>query len=242
MQLFSRFSPSLNTCFLLLRASVKVLQAGVEGPCLHRPENWLVRQLNYEPKLLYKKWDLLERKERLQLEKCSGAQKLVACCSSEGWGFYGRFNSGWCGAGEGNSLAVNFKGFLKWTGLVSTFIGGREQSWKHFAHQPCGRSIRLCISPLGCRNAGLHLLRMQEWYCSPWEMGYSLICLRSPDPTNPPSETSTQLLLGRGMMTHLATSCWQWGNGGIGERVLFSGVDPCSLKGLPDRMGWRAHA
>jgi hypothetical protein len=38
----------------MLRAGVKVLQAGVEGPCLHRPENWLMRQLNDEPKLLYK--------------------------------------------------------------------------------------------------------------------------------------------------------------------------------------------
>jgi hypothetical protein len=42
----------------------------------------------------YIKWDLLERKERLQLEKCSGAQKLVTHCSGEGWGFYGHFNSG----------------------------------------------------------------------------------------------------------------------------------------------------
>jgi hypothetical protein len=31
-----------------------MLHAGVEGPCLHRPENWLVRQLNDEPKLGYK--------------------------------------------------------------------------------------------------------------------------------------------------------------------------------------------
>jgi hypothetical protein len=31
-----------------------VLRAGVEGPCLHRPENWLVRQLNDEPKPVYK--------------------------------------------------------------------------------------------------------------------------------------------------------------------------------------------
>jgi hypothetical protein len=29
---------------------MEVLRAGVEGPCLHRPENWLVRQLNDEPK------------------------------------------------------------------------------------------------------------------------------------------------------------------------------------------------
>jgi hypothetical protein len=34
----------------------------------------------------YIKWDLLERKERLQLEKNSEAGKLVACCSGEGWG------------------------------------------------------------------------------------------------------------------------------------------------------------
>jgi hypothetical protein len=32
----------------------EVLQAGVEGPCRHRPEHWLVRQLNDEPKLVYK--------------------------------------------------------------------------------------------------------------------------------------------------------------------------------------------
>jgi hypothetical protein len=38
----------------MLCASVKVLQASVEGPCLHRPENWLVRQLNDEPKPVYK--------------------------------------------------------------------------------------------------------------------------------------------------------------------------------------------
>jgi hypothetical protein len=31
----------------------EVLQAGVEGPCLCRPENWLVRQLNDEPKPVY---------------------------------------------------------------------------------------------------------------------------------------------------------------------------------------------
>jgi hypothetical protein len=28
--------------------------AGVEGPCLHRPENWFVRQLNDKPKPVYK--------------------------------------------------------------------------------------------------------------------------------------------------------------------------------------------
>jgi hypothetical protein len=75
--------------------------------------------------------------------------------------------------------------------------------------------------------------------CSPWGMGYSLICLRFPDPTNPHSETSTQLLLGRGAMTHLSASCWQWGDRGWGmgrliwKVVLVSVVDPCSLQGPP---------
>jgi hypothetical protein len=32
----------------------KMLCAIVEGPCLHRPENWLVRQLNDGPKPVYK--------------------------------------------------------------------------------------------------------------------------------------------------------------------------------------------
>jgi hypothetical protein len=35
------------------------------GPFLHKPGNWLLRQLNDEPKLVCIKWDLLERKERL---------------------------------------------------------------------------------------------------------------------------------------------------------------------------------
>jgi hypothetical protein len=30
-----------------------VLHAGVDGPCLYRSENWLVRQLIDEPKLVY---------------------------------------------------------------------------------------------------------------------------------------------------------------------------------------------
>jgi hypothetical protein len=51
----------------VLCAGVKVLRAGVEGPCLHRLGNWLVRQLNDKPKPTYKKWDLSERKGRLQL-------------------------------------------------------------------------------------------------------------------------------------------------------------------------------
>jgi hypothetical protein len=57
---------------------LKYSGAIVEDPCLHRPENWLIRQLNDES--WNKKWDLLERKERLQLEKYSRAWKLVTPC------------------------------------------------------------------------------------------------------------------------------------------------------------------
>jgi hypothetical protein len=32
----------------------EVLHASVEGPCLHRPESWLMMQLNEEPKPGYK--------------------------------------------------------------------------------------------------------------------------------------------------------------------------------------------
>jgi hypothetical protein len=31
-----------------------LLCASVKGPCLHRPENWLRRQLNDKPKPVYK--------------------------------------------------------------------------------------------------------------------------------------------------------------------------------------------
>jgi hypothetical protein len=160
------------------------------------------------------------RKERLQLEKCSGSWKPVAHCSGEGWGFYGQSNSG---LGGFFSLAMGSWAFLSELVWFVPLLGEGKKSWEHFAHQPCGWYTRLCISPLGCRNAGLWLLRMHEWYCCPWGMGYSLICLRSPDPTIRPSETSIQLLLGRGvMMTHLAALCWQWGGGGDrGEGTCF---------------------
>jgi hypothetical protein len=75
------------------------------------------------------------------------SQKLVAGCSGEGWGFYGRFNSG---LGGFFSLAMDlqaFSGELVW---FAPLLGDRKQSWEHFAHQPCGRSIRPCIFSLGC--------------------------------------------------------------------------------------------
>jgi hypothetical protein len=56
----------------------------------------------------YRRWDLLERKERLQLEQCSGARKPVARCSGEGWGFYGRSSSA---LGGFFSLAMGSRAF-----------------------------------------------------------------------------------------------------------------------------------
>jgi hypothetical protein len=43
-----------------------VLRAGVEGPRLHRPESWLVRQLSDEPKPVYKVGFIRERKGHSQ--------------------------------------------------------------------------------------------------------------------------------------------------------------------------------
>jgi hypothetical protein len=82
-----------------------VLQAGVEGPCLHRPENWLVRHLNDEPKPVYKVGFIRETGKATG-RAFSGAQKPVACCSGEGWGFYGRSKSGLGGF-------FSFAGFLR---------------------------------------------------------------------------------------------------------------------------------
>jgi hypothetical protein len=73
----------------------------------------------------YTKQDLLERKERLQLEKPSGAQKLVVHCSGEGWGFYGHSNTG---LGGFFSLAMDlwtFSGELVW---FSPLLGEGKQS------------------------------------------------------------------------------------------------------------------
>jgi hypothetical protein len=63
----------------MLHAGVEVLRADVKSPHLQGAGNWLVRQLNDEPKLVYKV-GFLERKEILQLEKCSRAWKLETRC------------------------------------------------------------------------------------------------------------------------------------------------------------------
>jgi hypothetical protein len=40
-----------------------LLCAGVEGSCFHRPENWLMRQLNDEPKPVYKVGFIREKRK-----------------------------------------------------------------------------------------------------------------------------------------------------------------------------------
>jgi hypothetical protein len=120
------------------------------------------------------KWDILERKERLPLEKHRGGQKLVAHCSGEGWGSYGCSNSG-----------------FRWVFLTGHGFEAFSVELVWFA--PLlgeGNNLEsiLLISPV----ADLYLFRMQE--CrppSPQDAGMTLpfmgdgilICLRLSDPT-----------------------------------------------------------
>jgi hypothetical protein len=53
----SQYTPSAKKKKKNLRHThtlLKLLRTGVEGPCLHRPENWLRKQLNDESKPVYK--------------------------------------------------------------------------------------------------------------------------------------------------------------------------------------------
>jgi hypothetical protein len=81
-------------------------------------------------------------------------------------------------------IGCGFTGFL-W--FICPLLGEGKKSWEHFAHQPCGRSIRPCISSLGCRNVDLELpLRVQE--------------CRS---LTPEDAGMIVLSMGDGMLTHL---------------------------------------
>jgi hypothetical protein len=120
--------------------------------------------LTCEPKSVYKV-GFISEKGKATAGACSGAWKLLAHCSGEGWGFYGRFNWVWVRVRWALFIGCGFVGFPRWTDLFAPFfcVCVCEQSWKHFAHQPCGRALRPCIFSSGCRNADLQLLlRMQE--------------------------------------------------------------------------------
>jgi hypothetical protein len=56
--------------FDLVMCQFEVLQAGAEGPCLHRLGNWLVRQLIDELEPLHRV-GFIREKERLQLEQAA---------------------------------------------------------------------------------------------------------------------------------------------------------------------------
>jgi hypothetical protein len=55
-----------------LCAGVKLLQASVRGPRLHRPENWLVRYLTDGPKPVYEV-GFIREKGKATARACSGA-------------------------------------------------------------------------------------------------------------------------------------------------------------------------
>jgi hypothetical protein len=79
-----------------------------------------VRQLNHEPKLVYKVGFIREKgKATAKVLQQSPARKPVARCSGEGWGFYGRFNSG---LGGFFSLAMDSRA------LVCPLLGEGKQS------------------------------------------------------------------------------------------------------------------
>jgi hypothetical protein len=133
-----------------------------------------VRQLNDEPDTVHIKWHLLERKERLQLEQCSGAWKLLAYCSGEGWSFYGRYNSG---LGGFFSLDMDLQAFsseLLWFAtygggetILRTLWQGYQTLYLFFRMQKC--SLQLPLRVQECRSATF--LRMQESQCCPWGNG-----------------------------------------------------------------------
>jgi hypothetical protein len=50
-------------------------------------------------------------------------------------------------------LAVDLRAFSGELVWFAPLLGKGKQSWEHFAHQPCGRSIRPFIFSLGWRSA-----------------------------------------------------------------------------------------
>jgi hypothetical protein len=74
---FDNIESMQNKVHVMLRAlenflyedQLRVLCAGVEGPCLHRPGNWLVRQLIDEPKPVYKVGFIKEKGKAATTEK-----------------------------------------------------------------------------------------------------------------------------------------------------------------------------
>jgi hypothetical protein len=100
---------------------------------------------------------------------------------------------------------------MSWS--VCPLLGGK-QSWEHFAHQPCGRSMRPYISSSGCRftppsqDAGIILLSMGDGILTD-------LPFRSPDPTSVSSSSTnskTRLFplsaLTPWLFSHIILSSW----------------------------------
>jgi hypothetical protein len=58
----------------------------MEGPCLYRPETWLVRQLTDELKTVHKV-GFIREKGKATAGAVQQSPKVVAPCSGEGWGY-----------------------------------------------------------------------------------------------------------------------------------------------------------
>jgi hypothetical protein len=80
-----------------------------------------------------------------------GTQKLVAGCKGEGWGFHGRFNSGFGGL---FSLAMDSQASLGEL-VCLPFIGGGETILRAFCSSALWQIYQTLTSSSGCRNAGL---------------------------------------------------------------------------------------
>jgi hypothetical protein len=128
----------------------------------------------------YTKWDLLERKQRLQPEQWSGARKPVAPCSGKGWGFYGCFNSG---LGGFFSLAMDLWAFLGklicfapyWRGETLLRAFCLLALWQIYQTPYLFFRMQKCRFTTPSQDAGNIVLSRRG----------SLICLRSPDSTIP---------------------------------------------------------
>jgi hypothetical protein len=137
----------------------EVLQAGVEGPFLHRPGNWLVRQLNDEPKPVYKVGFIREKRKATAREVQWSLETSGSLLEGEGWGFYGCSNSG---LGGFFSLAVDSQAFSgELIGLH--LVGGGEAILGAFCSSALWQIYQTLYLLFRTQKCSLPLpLRMQE--------------------------------------------------------------------------------
>jgi hypothetical protein len=110
-------------------------------------DSWLICQ----PKPVYKAGFIREKRKATAGEVQRSPPETSNSLLRWRLGFLWTFNSG---LGGFFSLAVDSRAFSGKL-VCLPLMGKGKQSWEHFAHQPCGRSIRPCISSSGCRTTGL---------------------------------------------------------------------------------------